>query len=169
MGSQRVGHDCVTFTFTRDWTGVPCIGRWILNHWFTRERPNLLASISPPRCYFLDSPSPLLRSLSFAQSSKFCLLGFAFGSPFVYILSLSNTIHFHDFKYHVYANYSHIYLWGSFSLWVSFDLHIQLFTSSSACFLDVSKNTQTWCVQNGTCDTPQTSCLTLCPFSSPAQ
>ena len=22
---------------TRDWTHVPCIGRWILNHWTTRE------------------------------------------------------------------------------------------------------------------------------------
>ena len=24
---------------TRDWTCVPCIGRWILNHWKTREVP----------------------------------------------------------------------------------------------------------------------------------
>ena len=24
---------------TRDWTHVPCIGRWILNHWVTREFP----------------------------------------------------------------------------------------------------------------------------------
>ena len=24
---------------TRDWTCVPCIGRWILNHWTTREVP----------------------------------------------------------------------------------------------------------------------------------
>jgi len=45
LGSQRVGHDWVTelnwmwdlSSQTRDWTHVPCIGRWILNHWTTRE------------------------------------------------------------------------------------------------------------------------------------
>ena len=26
---------------TRDWTCVPCIARWILNHWATREVPGL--------------------------------------------------------------------------------------------------------------------------------
>ena len=26
---------------TRDWTCVPCIGRWILNHWITREVPTI--------------------------------------------------------------------------------------------------------------------------------
>ena len=26
-------------SLTRDWTRVPCIGRWILNHWTTREVP----------------------------------------------------------------------------------------------------------------------------------
>ena len=25
---------------TRDWTGTPCIGRWSLNHWTTREVPS---------------------------------------------------------------------------------------------------------------------------------
>ena len=25
---------------TRDWTHVPCTGRWILNHWTTREAPH---------------------------------------------------------------------------------------------------------------------------------
>ena len=45
MGSQRVGHDWATelnwmwdlSSQTRDWTHVHCIGRWILNHWTTRE------------------------------------------------------------------------------------------------------------------------------------
>ena len=26
---------------TRDGTCIPCIGRWILNHWTTREVPNM--------------------------------------------------------------------------------------------------------------------------------
>ena len=26
-------------SLTRDWTHTPCIGRWSLNHWFTREVP----------------------------------------------------------------------------------------------------------------------------------
>ena len=34
VASRHVG----TFR-TRDWTCVPCIGRWILNHWKTREVP----------------------------------------------------------------------------------------------------------------------------------
>ena len=29
----------VRSSWTRDWTRVPCIGRWILNHWATREAP----------------------------------------------------------------------------------------------------------------------------------
>ena len=28
-------------SLTRDWTCVPCIARWILNHWTTREVPGL--------------------------------------------------------------------------------------------------------------------------------
>ena len=29
-------------SLTRDWTHIPCIGRWSLNRWTTREVPNLL-------------------------------------------------------------------------------------------------------------------------------
>ena len=28
-------------SWTRDQTQVPCIGRWILNHWTTREVPRM--------------------------------------------------------------------------------------------------------------------------------
>ena len=31
---------------TRNQTSVPCIGRWILNHWTTREVPHLLFSLT---------------------------------------------------------------------------------------------------------------------------
>ena len=50
MGSQRVGCDWATNTYlpsgmwglsslTRDRTCVPCTGKWILNHWTTRQVP----------------------------------------------------------------------------------------------------------------------------------
>ena len=35
----------------RDHTRVPCIERWILNHWIFREAPNLALSVL--RCYLL--------------------------------------------------------------------------------------------------------------------
>ena len=41
--AQWLWHEClvapkhVESSRTRDWTHVPCIGRWILNHWTTRE------------------------------------------------------------------------------------------------------------------------------------
>ena len=39
-------------SLTKDWAGVPCIGRWILNHWTTREVPGPLLSpgVSPAPC-----------------------------------------------------------------------------------------------------------------------
>ena len=36
-GVSLVGLWYVVSSWTRDWTCVPCIGRWILNHWTTRE------------------------------------------------------------------------------------------------------------------------------------
>ena len=29
-------------SLTKDWTHIPCTGRWCLNHWTTREVPSLL-------------------------------------------------------------------------------------------------------------------------------
>ena len=34
---------------TRDQTCIPCIGRWILNHWTTREVPRLLVMREKPK------------------------------------------------------------------------------------------------------------------------
>ena len=47
MGLQNAGHNLVTeqqqkrvkSSQTRGWTRVPCIGRWILNHWTSKEVP----------------------------------------------------------------------------------------------------------------------------------
>ena len=41
-GSVAARH--VGSSWTRDQTHVPCIGRWILNHWITRELPHLFYS-----------------------------------------------------------------------------------------------------------------------------
>ena len=38
-GSVVVPHRHVGYSWTRDWTRVSCIDRWILNHWATREAP----------------------------------------------------------------------------------------------------------------------------------
>ena len=40
MGLVALQH--VGSSQTRDQTGVPCIGRWILNHWTTRQVQDLL-------------------------------------------------------------------------------------------------------------------------------
>ena len=56
--TQRVGS-----SWSRDWTCIPCIGRWILNHWTTREarEPNLDGSARPcspglPVCTIVLNP-----------------------------------------------------------------------------------------------------------------
>ena len=36
-------------SLTRDWTHVPCIGRWVPNHWTTREVPTHLFLLLPPQ------------------------------------------------------------------------------------------------------------------------
>ena len=45
---------CVGFSWTRDHTRVPCIGRWTLNHWITSEVPyyllNIIIFITMPPC-----------------------------------------------------------------------------------------------------------------------
>ena len=62
-------------SLTRDWTYVPCTGRWILKHWTTREAPKHIVKIR-----FLDSvfsmwwvscqPFLFQASLSFSGSSS---------------------------------------------------------------------------------------------------
>ena len=47
---------------TRDWTSVPCIARWILNHWTTREVPSLYLFHVLPR-----GPMGKVTALSFRQ------------------------------------------------------------------------------------------------------
>jgi len=42
VSPQHVGSSC-----TRDQTGVPCIARWILNHWTTREAHAMMTIICP--------------------------------------------------------------------------------------------------------------------------
>ena len=44
------------FSRTRDWTCVPCVGRWVLNHWATRE---IL-----PYFFFKPGVNPLIRVIS---------------------------------------------------------------------------------------------------------
>ena len=39
MGSFALRH--VESSWTRDWTHVPCISRWTLNHWTTKEVPSI--------------------------------------------------------------------------------------------------------------------------------
>ena len=43
-GSVVVAHglSCSEASWTRDQVGIPCIGRWILNHCTTREAPGQL-------------------------------------------------------------------------------------------------------------------------------
>ena len=53
---------------TRAQTGVPCIGRWILNHWATREAPFLFLFLHLFFCFFKNVLNWML-------------------SPFIFILS----------------------------------------------------------------------------------
>ena len=55
---EHMGFSCSMWDLnspTRDQTRVPCIARWILNHWTTREVPGyilMLILISVPKLYF---------------------------------------------------------------------------------------------------------------------
>ena len=73
---------------TRDRTCGPCLGKWILNHWITREVP-LCGLLSMSLYEMLPSTSAhilLAVGISFVN----CLLGyldqFAFGLPVLFLL-----------------------------------------------------------------------------------
>ena len=73
---------------TRDRTCGPCLGKWILNHWTTREDP-LCGLLSMSLYEMLPSTSAhilLAVGISFVN----CLLGyldqFAFGLPVLFLL-----------------------------------------------------------------------------------
>ena len=45
---------------TRDWTGIPCIGRWSLNHWTARE--------VPAHCFLSSQGSVLPKNICMCSS-----------------------------------------------------------------------------------------------------
>ena len=70
-------------SLTRDWTHVPCIGRWILNHWTTREVPIIghfgpflpvLLPISRRRVTHPPNQGPHLASVTSGSTSIIPLL-----------------------------------------------------------------------------------------------
>ena len=67
VGSGVVAHGFVALrhvgsSWTRDPTGVPCIAKWTLSHWATREAPEMISRIpsllSYPLSYELQLPVP---------------------------------------------------------------------------------------------------------------
>ena len=64
-------------SLTRGRTGVPCVARWILNHWTTREVPQCviynysivfrIAACEVPYVYFVPCPYSILERDSRAQ------------------------------------------------------------------------------------------------------
>ena len=52
VGLQSAGLSCseTCGSPTRDWTCVPCIARWIRNHWTTRQDPTLASLVRDPGC-----------------------------------------------------------------------------------------------------------------------
>ena len=55
-------------SLTRDWTDTPCIGRWILNHWTTREVP-MRENFDCTRCREWVSSSHGVCSMGWHNSS----------------------------------------------------------------------------------------------------
>ena len=62
MWTQRVGQDWGTLarmhgSLSRDSACTPCIGRWCLNHWTTREVPAFTLQIHPKLILFYLAPT----------------------------------------------------------------------------------------------------------------
>ena len=73
---------------TRDRTWVPCLGKWILNHWTTREVP-LCGLLSMSLCEMLPSTSAhilLAVWISFVNGLLGNLCQFALGLPVLFLL-----------------------------------------------------------------------------------
>ena len=60
-GSTAQAHES---SWTRDQIHVPCIGRWILNHWTTREVPlQILEQQRAPSCIYCNYMWPPLKHI----------------------------------------------------------------------------------------------------------
>lgn len=76
-------------SLTSDWICVPCIGRWILNYWTTREVPQVSSLERPFLIILYKTPlpasSPLLCSFSYGISSPNIMIHYVLAACLPYL------------------------------------------------------------------------------------